>query len=325
MLKMTAHLAGMALGLAVASSAYAQADDRFPSKTIRIVVPAAPGGVNDVLARLVAEKMRESFGQSVVIENKPGAATIVGAEAVARAEPDGYTLLSAPMATMAINPAVYTKLSYSPSKDFVPVSNMAAYPYVLSVNKNVPVRSVSELVEYTKANPAKANAGGASATFQLLTELLKQKTGAPIQFVPYRGANDAVIGLISGTLLLSFIDAGPAVPQIKGNEFRGLAVTSDTRLASLPDVPTLAEAGVPDMKVLSWSGFFAPAKTSPAIVKKLQDEIIRITKLPDIQERLRALELTPVGSTSEEFTRTIAQDTETWTAIAKAGNIRIEP
>jgi tripartite-type tricarboxylate transporter receptor subunit TctC len=318
--------ATLVLGVAVTSGAQAQSDEAasYPNRAIRIVVPASPGGVNDILARLVGQKLSESFKQTVVIENKAGAATIIGTDYVAKQKPDGYTLLSAPLATMAVNPAVYSKLSYAPLKDFVPISLIASYPYVLAVNKDAPVKSVSELIDYTKKNPTQANAGGASATFQLVTELFKQRTGAPVEYVPYKGANDATVNLISGTLLLSFIDSGPAAPQIKGGQIRALAVTSGKRMASFPDVPTLAEAGVKDMEATSWSGFFAPAGTPPAIVQKLSDEIRRIVQLPDIREKLAAQELEPVGTGSEEFARILAKDIETWTAVAKAGNIKVE-
>ncbi len=325
--KITAAAAAtLIFGLPFMSLAQAQSEDArtYPSKAIHIVVAASPGGVNDILARLIGQKLNESLAQSVVVENKPGAGTILGTEYVARARSDGYTLLSSPMASMAVTPAVYPKLSYAPQRDFVPIPLIASYPYLLAVANSAPVRTVRELIDYTKTNPAKANAGGASVTFQLAIEMFKQRTGALIQYIPYKGSNDAILALISGELLLSFVDSGPASPQIKGGQFRALAVTSPTRMPSFPDVPTMAEAGVSDMAILSWSGFFAPAGTPADIVKKLQDEIIRIVKLPDIRQRLRAQELDPVGSTSEEFARIIAKDIETWSAVAKAANVKIE-
>jgi len=317
----------LSLGIAfVVGTQHAQGEDvdKFPSKPIHIIVPAAPGGVNDILARLIGQKLTERFGYPVIVENRAGAATMVGASYVARALPDGYTLLSAPLSTMAINPAIYAKLSYDPQRDFVPISNIASYPYILCVTNSVPVRTVRELIDYTKANPKRANAGGPSATFQLVTELFKQKTGASIQYIPFRGSNDAAVALMSGELLLSFVDAGPASPQIKGGKFRAIAVTSMTRMPSFPDIPTLSQAGVSDMVILSWSGLFAPTGTPAEIVKKLQDEIIHIVRMTDVQKRLRALDLDPVASTSEEFARTIAKDTETWSAVARAANIKIE-
>ncbi len=296
----------------------------YPSQAIRIVVPASPGGVNDILARLVGQKLSDSFKRPVVVENKPGAATIVGTDYVAHARPDGYTLLSAPMASIAISPAVYPTLSYAPQRDFIPISLIASYPYLLAVTNSTPIRTVRELIDYTKANPTQANAGGVGASFQLATEMFKQRTGASFQYIPYKGSNDAILALMSGELLVSFVDSGPASPHIKSGRFRALAVTSPMRMPSFPDVPTMAEAGISDMEILSWSGFFVPAGTPADIVKKLQDEIIRIVKLPDIRERLRAQELEPVGSTSEEFTRIIAKDLETWATVAKAANVKIE-
>jgi tripartite-type tricarboxylate transporter receptor subunit TctC len=311
---------------AIALPALAQAEDArsFPSHTIRIVVPATPGGVNDLLARLVSQKMQESFGQAVVVENKPGAATILGTEIVARSAPDGYTMLMAPTSTIAINPAVYSKLPYAPLKNFIPLSAIASYPYVLTASASVPVTSLKELVDFTKANPDTANAGGASVTFQLLVELFKEKTGAPIQYIPYKGANDATLALLSKQLTLSFLDIAPAAPHIKAGGIKALAVTAPTRLASLPDVPTMAESGLKDLTVQSWAGLFVPAGTPEPIVRKLQDELIRIVKLPDIQEKLKAQELVPVGNTSKEFEAMIVKDMRLWADVARAADVKVE-
>ena len=313
--------------LGCATAAEAQSDDArsYPNRPIHIIVPASAGGANDVLARLVGQKMSETFGQPVVVENKAGAQTILGTEYVARAAPNGYTLLAGPMASMAVNPAVYAKLSYAPQRDFVPVSMVASYPLILVVNKSAPATSVPELIAYTKANPSKVNAGGSSATFQLATELFKQLTGAPIEYIPYKGSNDSVASVIAGETLMAIVDAGPVAAQLKADQVRGLAVTAPTRMAAFPNLPTMAEAGVGDMVVLSWSGIFAPAGTPAPIVRKLEQEIMRVVKLPDIGERLRALELDPVGSTSEEFARIIATDVARWTKVARTANISLEP
>lgn len=321
-------MAGLAVLGAVAGAspaAVAQTEDvkSFPSRAIRIVVPASPGGVNDILARLVGQKMSESFGQPVVIENKPGAATILGAETVARSAPDGYTLLIAPTATLAINPAVYSKLSYAPQKDFIPISAVATYPYVLTANAEAPAKTVKDLIAFAKANPDKANAGGASMTFQLLTEMFKTKTGAPIQYIPYKGANDANLALIGGQLTVSFLDVGPASPNIKAGKIKALAVTAPNRLGSLPDVPTMAEAGLKDMTVESWAGLFVPAGTPAPIVQKLQDEVMRIVKQPDFQGKLKALELTPVGNSSKDFADMLAKDIAMWAEVARAANVKV--
>lgn len=307
----------------VAISSQAAEENSYPSKPIWIVVPAAPGGVTDILPRLIGQKLSERLGQPVLIENKPGAATIVGATHVARARPDGYTLLSAPFSTLIINPAVYRQLSYS-QDDFIPISNLASFPYVLSVSNTAPVKTVRELVEYIKANPSVANAGGAAVTFQLLTDYFKRQTGTPIQYVPFRGSNETAIALSAGHLLMSFIDTGTAIPQINAQQFRALAVTSKQRVPSLPDVPTMEEAGIPGMEITTWSGLFAPRNTPPDVTKKLQDAIVDVVKQSDIQERMRQLALDPIGSGSEEFARTIRQDSEKWAAIAKASEIKID-
>lgn len=319
-------IASLLSSVAMMQPAFAQTgkEASFPTRPLRIVVPASPGGVNDILARLVGQKMSESLGQPVVIENKAGAATILGAETVARAAPDGYTMLMAPTATMAINPAVYAKLSYSPQKDFIPISAVATYPYVLVKSKSVPAKSVQDLVNFAKSHPDKANAGGSSVTFQLLAELFKAKTGAPLQYIPFKGANDANLALVADQLTVSFLDTGPATPNIKAGNIIALAVTSPNRLVSLPDVPTMAEAGLKDMTVESWAGLFVPAGTPDHIVKKLQDEVMRITKLPDFQEKLKAQELQPLGNSSAEFAAMLARDTERWGEVARAAKVRID-
>lgn len=311
--------------LAASTVVCAKADDEkaFPSRFIRIIVPASPGGVNDILARLIAPQMSERLGRAVVVENKPGAATIVGAEMVARSEPDGYTLLMAPTSTIAINPAIYSKLSYAPQKDLIPLSAIASYPYVLASNPKTPVNSVASLVEFAKANPDKANAGGASVTFQLLVELFKAKTGAPIQYIPYKGAGDATLALMGDQLTLSFLDIAPAAPKIKTGVIKALAVTSAKRLETLPDVPTMAEAGLKDMTVDSWAGLFVPAGTPAAIVRKLQDTIMKIVKTTDFREKLKAQDLTPVGNSSKEFADMIARDTLLWSEVARNANVKV--
>lgn len=297
----------------------------YPTKPIHIVVGFAAGGGNDIVARIVGQKMAERYGQPVLIENRTGAGGIIATEYVARAAPDGYTILTGPMGIMAVNPAVYTKLPYAPLADFVPVSEIASFPLFLLVHPDSPIHSVRDLVAYAKANPAKANYGAPATTFQLAMELFKMQTGAPFEFVAYKGSNVAVTAVMSGEVLATLIDSGPASAQLKNGQVRGLAITAPQRAAAFPELPTMAEAGVPGMDVVSWSGFFVPAGTPAPIVKTLQDDVIRIVKLPDVRERLKTLELDPVGSTSEEFARLVAADIARWTAVAKAANITIEP
>jgi tripartite-type tricarboxylate transporter receptor subunit TctC len=306
------------------AKAQSDADKNYPTKPIHIIVGFSAGGGNDVLARLVGLKMSETFGTPILVENKTGAGGNIAAEYVARAPADGHTLIMAPLATMAINPAVYAKLPYSP-RDFAPISMVAAFSYILAVNKDLPVRSVSDLVAYAKANPNKAHASGAAVGFQLATELLKLHTGAPIEFVNYKGSNDSVRAVISGEVMMTFVDAGPVSAALKSDQVRGLAVTAPKRLAAFPDIPTVAESGLPDVTSMSWAGLFAPAGTPAAAIKKIQDEVIRIVKLPEIRDKMNALAVEPVGNTSEEFGRIMAADLARWDKVAKAANIKLEP
>jgi tripartite-type tricarboxylate transporter receptor subunit TctC len=313
----------LAVGSVALTTAEAQIDDiaTYPIRPIRVIIAVAAGGTMDVVARVVGQKLTEALGQPIVIENKPGAQTIIGTEFAARAPADGYTLIVAPVSSIAINPAIYPKLRYS-ADDFAPISIVGSYPFILTVNNDVPARTVRELVDYVKKNTGKANAGGATASHQLMTELFKSKTGAPIQYIPYKGMNEVVTALAGGQLQMSFLTASNAA-QIRDGLFRPLAITAPERVTSFPDVPTMGEAGVDGMSAVSWAGFLAPARTPPMIIKKLETEIIRIVKLPDVQKRLRGAELDPVGNSAEEFGRTIKADVATWTAVAKAANIEI--
>jgi tripartite-type tricarboxylate transporter receptor subunit TctC len=330
--RITPHVRGIVmviLAAAVGQLGVARAGDdiarNYPDRPIRVIVGFSAGGGNDLLARLVGQKLSEGLGQPVVIENKPGAGAIIATEYVARQPPDGYTLLVGASGAMTINPAVYTKLGYSPLRDFVPISMVAAFPLYLVVNATGPQTSVAELVAYAKTNPKKSNYASSSTAFQLPTELFKLKTGAPMEHIAYRGSGDSLVALISGTVLMAFIDAPPVSGQIKAGQVRALAVTSHARAPEFPDVPTMAEAGVPDMEVVLWSGLFAPAGTPPQIVAKLQDEVIRIVAMPDIRARMKDLAVEPAGTGSEELARVIGADIERWTAVARAANIKIEP
>jgi len=324
------NLATVVMGCALAAGSFAlttakaQIDDSatYPNRPIKVVIAVAPGGTMDVIARVVGQKLTEALGQPIVVENKPGAQTIIGTEFAARAPADGYTLIVAPVSSIAINPAIYPNLRYS-ADDFAPISIVGSYPFILTVNNDVPARNVRELVDYAKKNPDKANAGGGTASHQLMTELFKSKTGTPIQYIPYKGMNEVVTALAGGQIQMAFLTASNAA-QIKDGLFRPLGVTAPERAASFPDVPTMAEAGVDGMSAVSWAGFLAPARTPPAIINKLETEIIRIVKLPDVQKRLRGAELDPVGNSADEFARTIKADVMTWTALAKAAKIQFE-
>jgi tripartite-type tricarboxylate transporter receptor subunit TctC len=296
----------------------------YPTKPIRIIVGFTAGGGNDILARLVGQKLSESLHQPVIVENKPGAGAMIATEYVAKAAPDGHTLLMGASGAMTVNPAVYTKISYDTLRDFRPIVMIASFPLFLVVNPSLPLASVSELVAYAKANPQKSNYAASSAAFQLATELFKLKTGAPMEYIAYKGSNDSVMAVIAGEVLLTIADATPVSGQLQAGQVRALAVTSHTRNTEFPDVPTMAEAGIPDMNVELWSGFFAPAGTPDGIVAKLQDEVGRIVHLPEIRERMKALAVDPAGKGSDEFARVIASDISRWAAVAQASHVKIE-
>ncbi len=307
--------------IAVASAAAQEDPSKYPTRPIHIIVGFTAGGGNDIIARIFGQKLSESLGQPVIIENKPGGGAIVATEYVAKSAPDGYTLLVG-ASGMAINPAVYAKLPYDSVRDFVAVSELASFPLILIVNPSSPIKSVAELVAYAKANPDKTNYSSSSASFQLVTELFKQRTGAPMQVIPYKGANDSVMAVISGQVT-AITDAGPALSQVLGGQARALAVAAPKRMEELPDVPTLKEAGA-DVDAVLWSGLFAPKDTPPGIVKKLEGEIMRIARLPDVTARLKPLGILPVGNSSEEFGRILDSDIARWAEVARVGHIRIE-
>ena len=313
----------IALTTAPIAPASAQQDpSKYPTRPVHIIVGFSAGGGNDIIARIFGQKLSESLGQPVIVENKPGGGAIVATEYVAKSAPDGYTLLVG-ASGMAINPAVYARLPYDSIRDFVAVSELASFPLILIVNPSSPIKSVAELVAYAKANPDKANYASSSASFQLVTELFKQKTGAPMQVIPYKGANDSVMAVISGQVTAAIADAGPALSQVLGGQARALAVAAPKRMEELPDVPTLKEAGA-DVDAVLWSGLFVPKQTPPVIVKKLEGEIMRIARLPEVSSRLKPLGILSVGNSSEEFGRILASDIARWAAVAKAGNIKIE-
>ncbi len=297
----------------------------YPAQPVRIIVGFTAGGGTDILARLIGQKLSEAWHQPVIIENKPGAGAIVATDYVAKATPDGYTLLMGASGAMAINPATYAKLPYSSQRDFVPISMVASFPLMLVVNAKSPIKTVQELIAFAKANPDKSNYASSSTAFQLATELFKMKSGAPMEPITYRGSGDSLIAVISGNVLATIADTIPVAPQLAGGQVRALAVTSPQRMTEYPDIPTMAEAGVAGVDVQLWAGLFAPAGTPPAIVNKVQSEIARIVKLPEVRARMRDLAIDPVGNTSDEFARMLTADIARWTVVAKAANIKIAP
>jgi tripartite-type tricarboxylate transporter receptor subunit TctC len=260
----------------------------------------------------------------VVIENRPGAAGRIAAEMAAKATPDGYTLFMGPIGTMAMNPALYSKLSYSPLGDFHPITMIGSFPLLLVVHPAQGPKSVKELVAFSKANPEKSNYASSAAPFQLSSELFNQKTGSRFTQINYKSSGESVNSVIAGQVTFTIADPPPLVGQLKAGRVRALAVTSAARHPSYPDVPTMAEAGAPGIEVILWTGFHAPIKTPPAVVKKLHSEMSRVIKLPDSREHLAVMAIDPSGNTPEEFRRIIKADLEKWVAVAKAANIKAD-
>jgi len=305
-----------------AALAFPAAAQDYPNKPIRIVIGYSAGGGNDIIVRVMTPEMSKGLGQPVIVENKPGAQSIIAAEMVAKAPPDGYTILMGPSGPMTINPATYSKLPYDPVKDFAPVSMITTFPLIAVVSAASGIKSIKELVDQAKANQAKANYASSAGIFQITTELFKQRTGTQFVMIPYKGSGESVQAVIGGQVMLTIVDPPPASGPIKAGTLRALAVTSARRHPGFPDVPTMAEAGVQDMEVPVWTAFFVPAKTPPAIVARLQKEVARVVQLPEVRERFAGMGIEPVGGTSEELGRQVKADIAKWTAVAKAANIK---
>ena len=271
-----ARLAGLAIASLLAASAPAQEypAKSFPNRPIRVIVGFVAGSGTDIIARVVSPKLSEGLGQPVIVENKPGAQSIIAAEFVAKAAADGYTSLMGPVGPMAMTPGIYSRLPYNPVRDFVPVSMIGSQPMILVVDPALPIRSVRELVAYAKARPNEVNYGASAAPFQLAAELLNQKTGTKFIGIPYKGSNESVAAVMSGQVTMTLLDAPSAMGPLKGGKIRALAVMSAKRHPAWPDLPTMAESGVPDIEVVLWTGVFLPVATPMPIVRRLQQRIV---------------------------------------------------
>jgi tripartite-type tricarboxylate transporter receptor subunit TctC len=317
-----ASLASLSLWPAHAQPADGAAD--YPNRPVKIVIGFAAGGGTDAVARLVAQRLQEMLGGTFLVENRVGAGGRMGPDAVAKSAPDGYTLLGAAPGAMTISTAIYDKMPYDIIKDFTPISLISDYPLVVVVSKDHPARNVQELAAWLKANPAKANYPTPSPIFTLPIEYFKVKTGAPGTPIPYRSSNESALSLMGGQTAFAFIETPAAVPQISAGNLRPLAVTAIARMSELPEVPTLAEAGVPDVLATSWFGLLAPAGTPAGIIKKLEQAVRRISATEDFKTRMKAMSSSPVGSSSEEFAVRMGSEVKMWTAVAKSVNIKFE-
>ena len=296
----------------------------FPAKPVRLVVGFPPGGGNDIIARLVGAKLQEAWGQSVVIDNKPGANAIIATEFVAKSAPDGYTLLVGASGAMTFNPGLYDKLPYDPVRDFAPVTMLGSFPLVLGINAGLPAQSVSELIALAKASPGKLNYGAGSTPFRLAAEMFKSQAGVSINHIPYKGSAAAITAVMGNDVQLTFVDLPPAMAQIKGGRLRALAVTSRTRAAVLPEVPTMVEAGLPQYEVVLWTSLFAPAATPRPVLDALHAQTVKALQAPDVRERMAALGTDPVGNTPAQLGAILRADLEKWTAVAKSAGVKAE-
>ena len=298
----------------------------YPNRPLRIVVPFPPGGGTDIGTRIVAQKLQEAWGQAVIVENKPGAAGIVGTELTAKSAPDGYTFMMGNIGTHAINVSLYKKLAYDPVRDFAPVSMVADLPLLLLVHPSVPANSVKELIALAKSQPGKLNfsSSGAGGSMHVAAELFKSMTGVDMVHIPYKGGAPAVADLLSGQVALSFSTVLETIQHVKAGKVRALAVTNDHRSIALPDLPTIAEAGLPGYQSISWLALFAPAGTPKEIVNKVSAESVRILKLPDVKERLLAQGAEPIGSTPEQLAATLAADIAKYAKVIRESGYKPE-
>ena len=314
-----------AFALAAAAS-LAQAQGAYPNKPVRIVVPFPAGGTTDILARAAGQKLSETWSQPVVIDNRPGAAGNIGAELVAKSPNDGYTLLMGTVGTHAINASLYSKMPYDHVKDFVPVVLVAGVPNVLVVHPSVPANSVQELIAYGRANPGKLNfaSSGSGTSIHLAGELFKVSTGVQMQHVPYKGSTPALTDLIGGQVQLMFDNLPSALPHIKGGKLKALAVTSASRAPALPDLPTVAEAGIPGFEASSWFGLLAPAGTPRDIVTKINAEVAKWLATAEAKEKLTAAGANVFGGSPEDFVKHIGVETAKWAKVVKDSGAKVD-
>ena len=312
--------------LVLAPVALAETPSPYPSKPIRLVVPFPAGGTTDSLARAVAQKLSEAWGQQVIVDNRPGAGGNIGSDIVAKAAPDGYTLVMGTVGTHAINPSLYRKMPYDHVKDFAPVILVAGVPNVLVVNPSLPVHTVRELIDYAKANPGKLNfaSSGNGTSIHLSGELFKTMAGVQMTHVPYKGSAPALTDLMGGQVQLMFDNLPSSLQLIQAGKLRAIAVTSTARAAALPDVPTIAESGLPGFEASSWFGVLAPAGTPREIVTKLNATIAAWLATPDAKDKLLSQGAIAAGGTPEAFARHIDAETAKWAKVVKMSGAHID-
>ena len=311
--------AALFAGAAIAATAY-------PDRPVRLMLPFPPGGPSDIVGRMFAQKLGESFGQQVVIDNRGGAAGTIACEIAKNAAPDGYTLLQATVGTMSINPGLYQKLPYEPLRDFAPISLLTETPYLLIVNPNVPAKSVKELVALAKSQPGKMNfaSGGVGTGNHFSGELFRMLAGIDVVHIPYKGSGVGMNDVLAGQVQMMFINLLPAMPFVANGRLRGLGVTSAKRSIAAPDIPTIAESGFAGYQSTSWHGIVAPAKTPTPILRQLHAELAKITQQPDVKKRMAGQGTDVIGSTPEEFRKVIQTESVKWANVIKTAGIKPE-
>jgi tripartite-type tricarboxylate transporter receptor subunit TctC len=322
---------GRALGwvaalVLVGALSTAHAADPFPDRALRLVVPYPPGAGTDIVARLIGQELTASWGQAVVVDNRPGAGGTIGSQTVARARPDGYTLLMADVGPLAIAPSLYAGLPYDPAKDFAAVTQVAIVPLLLVINPSVPANNLADLIALAKSTPGKlaiASIGNGSAS-QVTAELFKRTAGIEAVHVPYGGASPALTDLVSGQVAMMFVNALSALPLAKAGQLRAIAITTLHRSPVMPDIPTIDEAGLPGFVSGLWYGILAPAGTPSDVVGKLNAELIRILRLPDVVARLSSQGAEPIGDTPEQFAVQIQREIAKWAPVVKAAGIHVD-
>jgi tripartite-type tricarboxylate transporter receptor subunit TctC len=312
----------LSLILVSVSLAAAHAQTDYPARPVRIIVPSAPGGGTDISARLIAQQLSKTLGQQFYVENRAGAGQMIGIETVAHAAPNGYSLLMA-ASTLAINPVMYKKVNYDVLRDLAPITLVASLPNILVVNASLPIRSVSDLIAAAKQNPGQLTyaSAGIGTSPHMSMELFKSMSHTDILHLPYKGTTPGVTDLIAGTVNIMMANILTVRPHIESGSLRALGVTGLKRLPAMPELPTIAEAGVLQYEVLNWYGFLAPAGTPPVIIDRLQAEIAAALKIPEIRERLVAAGAEPVGDKPAAFSARIKADLEKWAATARSANI----
>jgi tripartite-type tricarboxylate transporter receptor subunit TctC len=298
----------------------------YPSKPVRVIVAFAPGGGADIVGRMLSQHLTERLGQSFLVENRGGAGGMIGTDLAAKAPADGYTLLFGQQGPNAINPSLYAKMSYDVIKDFAPITQATVYPYVIATHPGVSVTTFKEMVAAAKARPGSLSYGtaGLGSSAQLAGELLQRQADIKLNHIPYKGAGPALMDAVAGQVSMVFGDAASTSAQVRAGKLRALAVTGATRLPLLPDVPTVAEAGLPGYEASAWHGWLAPAGTPGAIINRIQSEVAAILKLPEVREKLGRDGIDAVGSTPEQFAAHIRAEVEKWGKVVRDAGIKLE-